>query len=130
MKKLLVLHFKGSVSVSGTGSGCGSRVVASLERDNVGAIVQRGLRAEGGAIQRQRGTGTVKDLYADVSRAARGGVLQGQYRWVGAVNRRAGKRDGGFGGDGGITIIQLDIEPTAVLVLPAVASFAERTWPN
>ena len=89
MKKLLVLHFKGGVSVSGTGSGCGSRVVASLERDNVGAIVQRGLRAEGGAIQRQRGTGTVKDLYADVSRAARGGV---PYHWVDALLAGKSKR--------------------------------------
>ena len=59
MKKLLVLHFKGGVSVSGTGSGSGSRVVASLERNDVGAIVQGGSCAEGCAIQRQRGAGTV-----------------------------------------------------------------------
>jgi hypothetical protein len=130
MKKLLVLHFKGGVRVSGTGSGCGSRVVASLERDDVGAIVQGGLRAESRAIQRQRGTGTVKDLYADVSRAARGRVLQGQYRWVGAVNRRAGKRNGGFLETVVSQSFSWILKPTAVLVLPAVASFAERTWPN
>ena len=40
MKKLLVLHFKGGVSVSGTGSGCGSRVVASLERENAIALLK------------------------------------------------------------------------------------------
>lgn len=39
MNELLVLHFEGRVSVSGTGSGCSGRIVARLERDDVGAIV-------------------------------------------------------------------------------------------
>ena len=88
MKKLLVLHFKGGVRVSSTGRRDTGRKVASLERDDVGTIAEGGLRAESRAIQRQRGTGTVKDLYADVSRAARGRTLQGQNGWVGTVNRR------------------------------------------
>jgi hypothetical protein len=36
--------------------------------------------------------------------------LQRQYGGVGAVNRGTGESDGGFGGNGGVTIIQLDIE--------------------
>lgn len=81
-----------------------------MERDDVGTIAEGGLRAESRAIQRQRGTGTVKDLYADVSRAARGRTLQGQNGWVGTVNRRASKSNGGLLGNGDIAIIQLDVE--------------------
>lgn len=110
MKKLLVLHFKGGVRVSGTGSRDACCKVACLEWDDVGTIAKRGLCAERRAIQRQRGAGTVKDLYADVSRAACGRTLQGQYRWVCTVNRRASKSDRGLLGNGDIAIIQLDVE--------------------
>ena len=105
MFELLVLHFEGGVCVSSTGSSRASGVVTRLERNDVGAVVQRGGRAEGSAIQAQRSAGFVEDLYANVGRAASSGALQSQNAGVGAVNRGTRESDRGFGGDRGITVV-------------------------
>lgn len=130
MFALLVLHFEGGVSVRDTGGRGASGVVTRLERNDVGAVIQRGGCAEGGAVQRQRRAGVVEDLHADVGRAAGGRVLQRQNGGIAAVDGRTGEGDGRFGCYRGVAIIQLNVETNGQLVLPAVASFAERTWPN
>lgn len=66
MVALLVLHFEGGVRVRDTGGRGASGVVTRLERNDVGAVIQGGGCAEGGAVQRQRRAGVVEDLYADV----------------------------------------------------------------
>lgn len=81
-----------------------------LERDDVGAVIQRGRSTEGGAVQCQWRTGIVEDLYADVGCAAGGRVLQGQNGGIAAVDGRTGEGDGRFGGYRSVAIIQLDVE--------------------
>lgn len=110
MSELFVLHFEGCVGVSST-CGCrASRVVASTERNDVGAVVQRGCCTEGCAVQRQRSTGAVEDLYANVRRATGCRVLQCQNGGVAAVYGSTGECNGSFGCDGSIAIIQLDVK--------------------
>ncbi len=69
-------------------------------------------------------------LHADVGCAAGGRVLQGQNGGIAAVDGRTGEGDGRFGGYRSVAIIQLDVETDGRTGAPAVASFAERTWPN
>ena len=72
------VHFKGEVV----------NAASCLERDDVGAVIQRGRSTEGGAVQCQWRTGIVEDLHADVGCAASGRVLQGQNGGIAAVDGR------------------------------------------
>lgn len=65
-RALLVLHFERGIRVRRTGGRCAGRVVTRLERDDVGAVIQRGRGTEGGPVQRQRRAGAVEDLHANV----------------------------------------------------------------
>lgn len=103
--QLLVLHFEGRVSVSGTGSGRTRCVVTSTERNDVSAIVKGGRCAEGCTVECQWSTFVVEDLHANVGRAARCGTLQSQNGIVGGIYRITGKRYGRFGGNAGVAVV-------------------------
>ncbi|KGQ11140.1 hypothetical protein BBAD15_g3153 [Beauveria bassiana D1-5] len=102
-------HHMRRVRVSGTGSRRTQRDVAGLQRNNIGAIIQRGFGAESCPIQCQRGAGVVEDLNPHISCATRRSPLNSK-RIGFAGHGNARERNRSFGGNGGIAIIQLNVE--------------------